>query len=152
MVINNNGTVLKSFVTIVPTRPDIFAKDSLVGPGGRSMAFNATNTVTTTEPFAIKTVRRRGDLLVPSVIRLYLTGVQDVTSTIVQVRLRDTATGNAVIRSDAVLVEPGIYTIDFEIPTTLFRAGDVPVIITVNAGGTVFESRLDDTATRFNIL
>jgi hypothetical protein len=152
IVIHNNGAVLKSFVTIVPTRPDVFTRDGQVGPGGRAKAFNATNTIFTSEPFAIKTVRRKGGLLVPSVIRLYLTGVEGVPAGLVSIRMRDASSTVVLVRTDAVLVEPGVYIVDFEIPSTLFRAGDVPVVFVVNVGTTTFASRLEDTAPRFSIL
>lgn len=152
IVIYNNGTLSRSWITIVPTRPDIFTRDGNVGPGGRAKAFNATNVILTTEPFAIKTVRRRGDLLVPSVIRLYLTGVENVTASVATVRLRDQTVVGSAFRSAAVLVEPGVYAIDFELPSLLFHAGDVPVVFIVTVNGVTFESRLDDTALRINIL
>jgi Tol biopolymer transport system component len=149
ITIFNNGAVMKSFLTIVPTRPDIFTRDGAVGPGGRAKAFNATNTILTTEPFVIKTVRRKGGLLVPSVIRLYVTGVEGFASNLLSVRLRDVTTP---ITGTAVLVEPGVYTIDFPIPASLFRAGDVPVVVTVSDGTTTFTSRLDDTAPKLGVL
>ncbi|MFT3744577.1 MAG: hypothetical protein QM785_09785 [Pyrinomonadaceae bacterium] len=152
IVINNNGVMMKSWVTIVPSRPDIFSKDGNVGPGGRAKAFNATNTILTTEPFAIRTVKRRGDLIVPSVIRLYMTGIENVTSAVVTVRIRDALVVGGNFRSSAVLVEPGIYTLDFDMPTQLFGAGDQPIVVSVTVDGKTFESRLDDTSTRISIL
>lgn len=152
IVINNNGTLMKSWVTIVPTRPDIFAKDGNVGPGGRAKAFNATNSILTTEPFAIKTVRRRSDLLVPSVIRLYLTGIENVSPSVVNIRVRDAIVLGSNVRSNAVLVEPGIYTLDFELPSQIFGAGDQPIVVTVTVDGVAFTSRLDDTSTRISVL
>ena len=44
-----------------------------------------------------------------------------------------------------MLVEPGVYTIDFLMPSALAGAGDQPIVVTVNAGGVNFSSRLDDT-------
>ena len=152
IAINNNGVLMKSWVTIVPTRPDIFTKDGNIGPGGRAKAFNATNSIFTTEPFAIKTVKRRGDLLVPSVIRLYMTGIENVTSDVVTLRIRDALVVGGNFRSSAVLVEPGIYTIDFDMPSQLFGVGDQPIVVTVTVDGVSFESRLDDTSTRISIL
>lgn len=143
---------MKSWVTIVPTRPDIFTKDGIIGPGGRAKAFNATNSIFTTEPFAIKTVKRRGDLLVPSVIRLYMTGIENVSNTVVTLRIRDALVVGGNFRTGAVLVEPGIYTIDFDMPSQLFRAGDQPIVVTVTVDGVSFESRLDDTSTRISVL
>lgn len=152
LVINNNGTVMKSFVTIVPTRPDIFAKNNFVGPGGRTRSFNVTNTVQTGEPFAVRTIKRKGNRLVPSVLRVYLTGVESVTSSIVEVRIRDSIIGSANIRSNAVLIDPGFYTLDFELPPALVGAGDQPIVITVRVNGISFSSRLDDTSTKLFIL
>ncbi len=152
MVIHNNGTVMKSFVTLVPSRPDIFAKDNFVGPGGRTKAFNVTNTVQTTEPFVVRTVKRKGGVFVPSVIRIFLTGVQNVPSTIVTVRIRDSIIALNNIKSDAILVAPGVYTIDFELPPGLVGVGDQPIVVTVNVDGVSFSSRLDDTSTRLFIL
>ena len=151
MVINNNGTVIKSFVTIVPTRPDIFTKGA-PGPLGRARLFNVTNTVPTTEPFAVRTVKRKGGLFVASFIRVYLTGVEAVGSTIVTVRIRDSVIGSANVRSNAILVEPGVYTIDFELPFALLGSGDQPIVVTVLANGVSFSSRLDDTSTRLLLL
>ncbi|MDQ6786727.1 MAG: hypothetical protein M3033_07945, partial [Acidobacteriota bacterium] len=62
----------------------------------------------------------------------------------------DIASGS--ILGDAVLREPGVYSIDFALPSTLNGAGDQPIIITVTGGGQTFQSRLDDTAPRFRIL
>ncbi len=149
LVINNNGTLLKSFVTIVPTRPDIFAKDGVVGPGGRAKLFNVTNTVFTTEPFAVQTIKRRGNLMVPSVLRLHLTGVENVPGSLVTIRIRDKT---ASFISNAVPVEPGVYTIDFVLPFDLIGAGDQPIVVTVTVNGVAFTSRLDDTSTRLFIL
>ena len=141
ITINNNGALLRSFVTIVPTRPDIFRRDGVIGPGGRARAFNATNTILLTEPFAVRTVRRRGDLLVPSVIRVYLTGVENATLGVLTLRIRDAAIVGANVRTNTVLVEPGIYYVDFDLPTQLFHAGDVPIVVSVTVNGVSFDSR-----------
>ena len=60
-------------------------------------------------------------------------------------RRGDTDTG-------AVLVEPGVYTVDIELPPTLAGFGDQPIVVTVTGGGGTFTSRLDDTAPRVSIL
>ncbi len=153
IVIHNNGTELKSWVTIVPSRPDIFAKDGNIGPGGRAKAFNVTNSIHTTEPFAIKTVKRRGNLLVPSVIRVYMTGVEGLNSAVMTMRLRDAAiVGSNIRTTNPVLIEPGIYMVEFDMPSQLLRAGDVPLVVTATLDGVSFVSRLDDTAVVLSVL
>jgi uncharacterized protein (TIGR03437 family) len=152
LVINNNGIVLRSNVTIVPTRPDIFINGSNPGPGGRARLFNVTNTVQTTEPLVIRTIRRKSNVLVPSRIRLFLTGVEGVVPSVVSIRIRDVVIAAANIRTSAILVEPGVYSIDFDLPSTVERFGDQPIVVTVTVSGTLFSSRLDDTSSRVFIL
>lgn len=149
LVIHNRGTVLKTSVTIVPARPDIFNTAGFIGPGGRAKIFNVTNSVHTTEPFAVRTILRRGNRLVPSVLRVYLTGVANMPSTVISVRIRDSV---ITPRSNPVLVEPGVYTVDFELPPALAAAGDQPIVVFVTISGVTFSSRLDDTAARLFIL
>lgn len=149
IAIHNNGVLMKTWITIVPTRPDIFAKDGHVGPGGRAKLFNVTNTVFTAEPFTVRTIRRRGNLLVPSVLRLYMTGVENVGPTVMIVRIRDLT---VPARTVATLVEPGIYTVDFELPAGLMGAGDQPIVVSITVDSVTFNSRLDDTAARLLIL
>ncbi len=149
LVINNNGTVMKSMVTIVPARPDIFNIEGLTGPGGRAKIFNVTNTVHTTEPFAVRTIKRKGNMLVPSVLRVYLTGVGGISPSFVNVRVRDSL---IPALGEAVLVEPGVYTLDFALPAALQGAGDQPIVVVVTIGSVTFNSRLDDTTSRLFIL
>jgi hypothetical protein len=151
IVINNNGTVFRSTITVVPARPDIFTNLPTPGPGGRASVFNATNSVLTGEPITITTVKIKGGRRVATVFRVFLTGVGGVPSSAISIRVgtRDIS-GTAI--SAPVLREPGIYSIDFTLPIELRGAGDVPIIVTVNAGGTIFQSRLEDTAPRFRIL
>jgi 2-keto-4-pentenoate hydratase/2-oxohepta-3-ene-1,7-dioic acid hydratase in catechol pathway len=86
---------------------------------------------------------------VPTVLRVFLTGVNNVTSNFISIRVGSvTITGT----SDAVLREPGVYSIDFTLPPQLLGAGDVPIVVIVTANGVTFQSRLDDTAPRFRIL
>jgi uncharacterized protein (TIGR03437 family) len=141
VTIINNGVALKNTVTIVPARPDIFRMDGAVAPGGRTKLFNVTNSVHTTEPFVVRTIRRRGNRLVPSVLRIYVTGVTESSTATVRIRDREM---NAV--AAPVLIEPGVYTFDFELSRDLEGAGNnLPVVVTVNVSGTIFSSRLDDT-------
>lgn len=150
VVINNNGSVIKGWVTIVPARPDIFS--SVFGPGGRAQALNVVNRVHTPEPFTVTTVEVRGGDRVPSLIRLRITGVEGTTAANFSIRIgSQTITGTAV-KSGGVLVEPGVYYVDFELPAALNGAGDQPIVVTILAGSASFSSRLDDTAPRIRIL
>jgi uncharacterized protein (TIGR03437 family) len=149
LVINNNGVLLKSTITVVPARPDIFNTEVAVGPGGRAKLFNVTNSVHTTEPFVVKTIMRKGNKLVPSVLQITVTGVANLPSNSISVRI-----GSTVIPavSNPVIVAPGVYTFNFALPVTLQHAGDQPVVVSVNGGTVVFSSRLDDTTSRTFIL
>ena len=69
---------MRTNVTIVPARPDIFNTTGMVGPGGRAKLFNVTNSRHTTEPFTVRTILRKGNRLVPSVLRIYVTGVANL--------------------------------------------------------------------------
>jgi hypothetical protein len=120
------------------------------GPGGRAKIFNVTNRVPTTEPFTVFTVMLRGGKRVPSHMRLYLTGVTAGTAaSAISIRI---GSQTVIAQSSPVLVEPGVYTIDFALPSALNGAGDQPIVVTVNAGGVNFSSRLDDTAPKLFIL
>ncbi|HEX6124656.1 MAG TPA: hypothetical protein VFZ23_04720, partial [Pyrinomonadaceae bacterium] len=152
VVINNNGTVFKGSVTIVPARPDIFTFNPVPSPGGRAQAFNVTNRVHTTEPFTVTTVRVRGGTRVPTVLRLRVTGIANTVSTTISIRIGSVTIQGSPVLTGGVLVEPGVYTVDFRLPAALNMAGDQPIVVSVTAGGTTFSSRLDDTAPRIFIL
>jgi len=155
VVINNNGTVFKGTVVIVPTRPDIFTDLAVPGPFGRAQVTNVTNRVPTTEPFNVFTVRLRGGMRVPTQLRLRLTGVANISnasSSVIRIRIGNTTITGTPVLTGGVLVEPGVYTIDFQLPAALNMAGDQPIIVEVNVNGTIFSSRLDDTAPRLRIL
>lgn len=155
VVINNNGVILRGSITVVPARPDIFTNLLFPGPGGRAKAFNATNRVLTREPFTIRTFRLRGSRLVPTVLRVYLTGVyvRNLSGNNITVRIGSSTTiGGASVVGNAVLVEPGVYTIDFPLPATLEGAGDQQLVISITLNGTTYTSRLDDSAPRIFIL
>lgn len=151
VVINANGRVLKTKMVIVPARPDVFNEAMFIGPGGRARSLNVTNRVYTKEPFVIRTIRRRGDVLRPTVIRVYMTGVANMDPGAITIRIKDSiVVGTNVISN--VLVEPGVYIVDFELPPTLEGVGDQPLVVTVTLGGVSFSSRLDDTSTKVSIL
>ncbi len=150
VVINNNGTVLKGNITIVPARPDVFTDLPSPGPGGRAQALNVTNRVHTAEPFTVRTVRIRGGRLVPTVLRLRLTGVANTTSGVFSIRIGSSTIFGVQVLTGGVLVEPGVYTVDFIIPPELEGKIDQPVVVTITAGNTMFSSRLDDTAPKLS--
>ena len=152
IVINNNGIVFKGSITIVPVRPDIFTFSAVPAPSGRARIFNVTNTVFRTEPFNVTTLRIRGGRRVPTVLRLFLTGVNTVPANLFNVRIGSVTLTSAQILSGAVEREPGIYSFDFTLPPNLQGAGDVPIIVSVTLAGVTFISRVDDTAPRFRIL
>jgi uncharacterized protein (TIGR03437 family) len=152
VVVNNNGTVFKGSLTIVPARPDVFTDLPVPGPFGRAIAFNVTNRVHTTEPFTVTTIRVRGAQRVPSVIRLRVTGIANTQRGVVALRVGGVRIEGTPVLTGGILVEPGVYTLDFQLPPGLNMAGDVPIVVIVNAGGQEFFSRLEDTAPRIFIL
>jgi len=148
VVVNNNGFEFKGNVTIVPARPDIFTDLPIPGPGGRAQVTNATNRVQTTEPFSVTTIRIRGGRRVPTVLRLRLTGIANTSPAVITIRIGgSTITGSQVL-TGGVLVDPGVYTVDFTLPPELKGADDQPIVVTINVNGVLFTSRLDDTAPR----
>ncbi len=151
VVINISGLQMKSSFKLVPARPDIFNTTMTPAPGGRTKLFNVTNRVFTTEPFVVRTVKRHGDTLVSSQMRIYLTGVnEDLSGALISVRIRDQIM--TVAASSVTYVEPGVYTMDFTLPPELQGAGDQPVVVSVSVSGVLFQSRLDDTTSRTSIL
>ncbi len=156
MIINNHGLILTGKVTVVDAQPDIFAKNMPIpgGPGGRTLAFNVTNHVHTSEPFVVRTIKIRGGRLVDSVIRVYMTGIHGLSSGAFNIRLKDKfRSGAAILPPGAVMSdEPGMYYVDFTLGNELLGLGDTPVVITVTVGTTSFTTRLDDTTSRIFIL
>jgi uncharacterized protein (TIGR03437 family) len=153
VVVNNNGTVFKGNITIVPGRPDIFTNLPTPGPGGRARVFNATNApFLNGEPFTVTTIKRKGGRRVPTVLRLYLTGVNNLGAATFTIVIGNRTITGASVLTGATLVEPGVYTVDFTLPPELNAAGDVPIIVSVLINGQTFTSRLDDTAPRLRIL
>ena len=152
LVVNNNGVVFRSSITIVPARPDIFTVSTVPEAGGRARIVNVTNRVRRSDPFLIRTIRTRGGTRVATVLRLFLTGVGGVPRTAFTIRIGNRELTAAQILTDPVLREPGVYSIDFTLPRELIGAGDVPIIVSVLINGVRYESRLDDTAARFRIL
>lgn len=152
-VINNNGRLYKSSIVIVPTRPDVFSFNEVPGPGGRARIFNATNRVLTREPFNVTTFRFRGSRRVPTVVRLYMTGIQGAQAQNFNIRLGGVPIPAANISSaGAIIREPGVFSIDFILPPELDMDGDVPVVVTITAAGVTYTGRLDDTTSFVRIL
>jgi hypothetical protein len=152
LVINNNGTIMRNTVTLVPARPDIFNQNMTLEAGGRAKLFNVTNTVQTTEPFTVRTIKRKGNRLVPSVIRVYATGIGNVLAAGFTIRIGSVTIPAASVTTNATIIEPGVYTVDFLLPASLEGAGDQPIVLTVVLGNTSYSSRLDDTTSRVRIL
>jgi uncharacterized protein (TIGR03437 family) len=155
LVINNNGTVIKGNVTVVAARPDIFTAPAVSIPtfpfnGIRTRIFNVTNTVPIREPFTATTLKYRGSKRVPTVLRLYLTGVNNVNAGSFTIRIGSTTITSVL--SAATLREPGVYSVDFALPATINGTGDQPIVVSVTTGGVVYNSRLDDTTSFVYIL
>jgi len=147
-VLINNGVVMRGTMVIVPTRPDIFRLDNVAAPGGRTKAFNITNRVHTQEPFVIRTVKIKGGLFTPSLIRVYATGLQGIDPTTVSIRLKDQTVTAAAITP----IEPGVWGIDFFLTQAMLGLGDSQVVVTVTFNNVTFTSRLDDTTSFTRIL
>lgn len=153
LVLNNNGTIMRTQVVLVPARPDVYSFEGFEGPGGRAKVYNITNRVRTTEPFTVRTKRIRPFGRVPTKLRIYLTGFNPrIGPGVVNVRIGLGTNHFLTILSEPVEVEPGIYAQDVELNDTLNGSGDQPVVVVVAINGIVFASRLDDTAPRTTIL
>jgi uncharacterized protein (TIGR03437 family) len=159
VVINNNGTTIRSTIQLLPAQPDIFTVTNEFG-SNRASALNVTNPLSAgaPEPFFVTTtyINSSGQTVTePTKLRFFLTGVRRVTlnatGTTVTVRIGTTdLTGTAVVLvapSDL----PGTDQIDVVLPASLAGAGDVPVIITVVKDGVTTSSRPADTAPRIRI-
>ena len=91
---------------------------------------------------------RFGNRLVPSKMKIYLTGVDGRAGVSVGVVIGD----KTMLLSNVALIEPGIYTADFEMLTTLDAGGNLPVVVTGTVGTTAFSSRQADTGPYVYIL
>lgn len=151
-VINNNGIEFSGYLTIVPFRPDIFTTSPVPGPNGRADARNVTNRVHTTEPYTVTTIKIKGGKRVATVLRIRATGVLDLAASNMTIRIGASTITGAQILTGAVQVEPGIFEIDFQLPSSLNGAGDQPIILQTLVSGTLFSSRLDDTAPKIRFL
>jgi uncharacterized protein (TIGR03437 family) len=148
-----NGVVVRTSMTIIAARPDIFTNLPTPGPNGRAKALNVTNRVQQGEPFYVTTIQLRGRRRVPTKIRLFLTGVLAVPAGNISIRIRDRIiSGTSIITPPTPSDKPGEYYVDFTLPPELAGNGDAPIVVIVSGGGFTFESRLDDTSPRVLIL
>jgi uncharacterized protein (TIGR03437 family) len=153
VVINNNGTVIRTAIAITAAQPDIFT--STDGAGGRARVFNVTDGVTMSpEPFTVTTAITNSQgqsQTVPTVLGIILTGVRGVQPSQVTVRIGTTDISGASILAVTQLDQPGFQQINVQLPASLAGAGDVPIIVTVTIGGQTFTSRPADSAPRIRI-
>jgi uncharacterized protein (TIGR03437 family) len=158
--IRNGATVrtVRTTLQVVSSQPDVFTSTN--GEGGRAAVTNVTNPLLSTgtpEPFTVTTTFTNASgqqTTSPTRLRLVLTGVQGATHGNITVRLTK-SDGTAVdLSGDAVPTDPqatdvpGVFTLDFILPSSLAGAGDVAVTVIVAGGGS---SRPAATAPRFTI-
>lgn len=150
VVINNNGSLLRTTITLQAAQPDIFT--STDGPGGRAEALNITNPLSpgTPEPFNVTSPNETG-AIVATVVRFFVTGVRNATTAQVTVRIGTTDITGASILFVGPTDTPGIDQVDVRLPASLAGAGDVPVIISVTINSVTYTSRPADTAPRILI-
>ncbi len=150
VVINNNGAVIRSTITILPAQPDIFTRD---GATNRALVFNATSGTMMIEPFTVTTsvATTSGTQTVPTVLQIVLTGVRNVQASQVTVRIKETDITGTAIKLVAPTDTPGFDQINVELPASLAGAGDSTVIVTVTISGQTFTSRPADSAPRIQI-
>ncbi|MCA1618543.1 MAG: hypothetical protein LC795_04360 [Acidobacteria bacterium] len=164
----DTGTLIRTSLVLNAAQPDIFTSTN--GPGGRAAALNVTNPCVAPpgEPFPVTTTRPAGSgttgdctsaqtETVATQVMFLVTGVRGVTAPAnVTVRIGTTdIVGTADPNTSPVKIgpsnTPGFDQITVTLPASLAGAGDVPVIITVTAGGVTSTSRPADTAPRITI-
>ncbi|HKQ51667.1 MAG TPA: hypothetical protein VJT74_04815, partial [Pyrinomonadaceae bacterium] len=147
VVINNNGSIIRTTLRLLIAQPDLFTTTNAFG-SNRAVVFNVTNpnnATGTTEPFNVTTtyVNSSGQTVTEATkLRIVLTGVRRITDEAqVTVRLGTTdLTGTAIVQISGTDT-PGFDQIDVTLPASLAGAGDVAVIVTITSGGTTFTSR-----------
>jgi uncharacterized protein (TIGR03437 family) len=163
----NNGALIRTSLVLNAAQPDIFTSTN--GAGGRAAVLNVTNPCIAPpgEPFAVTTTRPTGSgttgdctsaqtETVATQLLIMLTGVRGVTTAAgVTVRIGTTDIVGTTAADSPVRISPsntpGFDQITVTLPASLAGAGDVPVIVTVTAGGATFTSRPADTAPRITI-
>ena len=148
VVVNNNGTVFRGFVQVVPAQPDIFT--STHDAGGRAVVCNVTNTSVSgcvMEPFKVTSLDSTG-ATVATVLEVHLTGVRGILASETKVTIGTTEITPTSVRRNTN--NYGYDIITFTLPSTLV-AGDYPIIVTVTKAGT-FSSRGTATAPKVEII
>lgn len=148
VVINNNGTTIRSTIQILPAQPDLFTITTGFGTNRASAVNAATGTQ---EPFTVTTNGAATKL------SFLLTGVRRITdASQVTVRIGTTdIIGTTTAATSPIAISttdtPGTDQIDVTLPASLAAAGDVPVIVTITVSGQTFTSRPADSAPRIRI-
>jgi uncharacterized protein (TIGR03437 family) len=154
IVLNIQGVVVRGKVPMVATQPDLFSTTG--GVGGRALSFNATNSpLLQGEPYLVTQVRLRGGVRVPTVIRVLMTGVQNVPGSSFRIRIGPDPPNRTAIPLNAGAVPdelPGYYRVEFQLIPSMSGQGDSVVVAGITVGGVVYESRTDDTAPRILIV
>lgn len=148
VVVNNNGTVFRGLLNIVPAQPDIFTSTN--DAGGIAVVCNVTDPLAVGcpgagGPFPLQS--SNGSTNVATVLELWLTGVRGVTTTEATVRIGTTSITPSSVRRNTN--QYGFDLITFTLPSTL-TPGTYPIIVSVNKGGT-FQSRAEATAPSITI-
>jgi uncharacterized protein (TIGR03437 family) len=144
VVINNNGTVHRGFVQVVPAQPDIFS--STMDAGGIATVCNITSGGCTPGPFTLTS--SNGTTTVATVLEIWLTGVRGITAAETRVRIGTTEiTPTSVHRNTNKF---GFDLITITLPSSL-APGTYPLIVTVTKSGT-FQSRAEATAPTITII
>lgn len=149
VVVNNNGTVFRGFVQIVPSQPDIFTSTN--DAGGIAMVCNVTNPAVSncvTGPFKVMSAADGAGTLAPTMLEIWLTGVRAVAATEAKVTIGTTDITPTAVRRNTNFFGNDLITIT--LPSTL-APGDYPLIVTVTKGGT-FSSRAAATAPHITII
>lgn len=150
LVVNNNGTVFRGFVQIVPSQPDIFS--STHDAGGRAVVCNVTNTSTSgsgciMEPFKVMSLDST-NTSVATVLEVWLTGVRGILPSETKITIGTTDITPTSVRRNTKMY--GYDIITFTLPSTLVP-GDYPIVVTVTKTGT-FSSRAVATAPHIEII
>ncbi len=148
VVINNNGTVFRGYVQIVPSQPDLFT--STHDAGGRAVICNVTANPMSgclMEPFKVTSVDSSGTV-VATVLEMQVTGLRNVLPSEVKITIGTTDITPTVVKRNTNFYGQDLIT--FALPSTL-APGDYPVIVTVTKSGT-FASRPAATAAHITII
>jgi uncharacterized protein (TIGR03437 family) len=156
VVINNNGTTIRSTMTIVLAQPDIFTMTNGFG-SNRASVLNVTNPLSagSPEPFTVTTTyvdSTGATVTAATILRIFVTGARRITdASQITVRIGTTDIVGTTATTSPIKISPtdlpGTDQIDVTLPASLAGAGDVPVIVTIS--GTA--SRAADTAPKIRI-